>query len=524
MARSTVLARGLAGLAVAASAAALAVAVAPAGAAPETSVARVAWARCDTVEPFRRFDCATYPVPVDYADPDGPTVPLALIRRPADDPAAKIGTLFVNPGGPGTSGVSFVRSPGLGIATDAETRRTFDIIGFDPRGVGASSPIGCFETLEELTAALGPAKEVPIGATEIRDTLTAYRGYTDACGRTAGPLLPHLSTLNVARDLDLLRQAVGDERLTFAGYSYGTLIGATYANLFPDRVRALVLDGFVDPAGRTQASVLNEFERAGGFEKTLKAFLAACNASGPGCAFSTGDPAAKFTALRERLRQGPALSGGRTISISYLTAYLASRLPQPAAYGAVATDLDTWYRDIVAPGETAAAGDGARSPAPATSRAAALVDAYGGNSFDALNAVNCLDKQLPQDPWVYPALALSFETAYRTFGRLQAFSASVCATWPVTGERYDGPWDRPTPNPVLVVGVQHDPATPYVFAERGTRQLADARLLTVTGFGHTSLRAVSSCAREKVNSYLRTLAVPPEGTVCPTDSAPFQPA
>ena len=523
MARSTLLARGLGGLAVAASAAALVVAVAPAGAAPELSVAPVAWAPCAP----EGFECATYPVPVDYAAPDGPTVPLALIRRPADDPAAKIGTLFVNPGGPGTSGVSFVRSAGLAVATDDETRRTFDIVGFDPRGVGASSPIGCFETLQDLAEALGPAKEVPIGATEIRDTLTAYRGYTGACGRTAGPLLPHLSTLNVARDLDLLRRAVGDEQLTFAGYSYGTLIGATYANLYPDRVRALVLDGFVDPVGRTQLSVLNELERAGGFERTLKAFLAACEAAGPGCAFSAGAPAAKLTALRERLRTGPVLvpAENMTISISYFTAYLATQLQRPALFVGTAARLQRWYDGIV-PQAAAVATTAADARVAAASRAGPLVDAYGGNSFDALNGVNCLDKDLPPDQWAYPPLALSFETAYRTFGRLQAFAASVCATWPVSGERYDGPWDRPTANPVLVVGVQHDPATPYVFAQRGTRELADARLLTITGFGHTSLRTVSSCARAKVNTYLRTLALPPEGTVCAPDpdAAPFQPA
>ncbi len=536
--------RGLVAAAGAALAASLAVAVAPVGAAPAAGAAApVDWAPCPT---FAGFDCASYPVPLDHADPDGPTVRLALIRRPAEDQAAKVGSLFVNPGGPGEPGLAFARGAVANLA-DAETRRTFDIVGFDPRGVGESSPIECFGTIEEFVATLDPALEVPIGAAEVGATLAAYRAYTDACAARGGPLLPHVSTLNVARDLDLLRQAVGDEQLTFAGYSYGTLIGATYANLYPDRVRALVLDGMVDPVGRTRLSLVNELERAGGFETALKAFLAACAASGPGCAFSADDPAAKWVAIRERLRSGPATLAGAPVTISSITNYVAGQLYRPSQFRTTAGVLQTLYLELfplpAEPAPVPAPQAAARAAAPSAAddaddaalpsagevaaelatagRFGALSDAYPGNFFDALYAVNCLDKRLPRDQRAYPLTAAGFEAVHRTFGRWQAFSASVCATWPATGERYAGPWNRPTANPLLVVGVEYDPATPYVFAQRGVRQLADARLLTLAGFGHTSTRSPSTCLREKVNAYLQRGELPAEGTVCQPNAPPF---
>jgi pimeloyl-ACP methyl ester carboxylesterase len=339
-----------------------------------------------------------------------------------------------------------------------------------------------------------------------------------------------MSTLNVAKDLDLLRQAVGDSKLTYAGYSYGTLIGATYANLFPGRVRALLLDGMVDPAERTQRSLLNELNRAGGFETALRGFLELCAASGPGCAFSSGDPKAKFVALRERLRRGPlTLSDGSTVNISQLTDYVAGNLYDPGAFPEMAETLQALYAEAF-PASTAASGAttaARRSASAALARSGSfrpLGEAYSFNGTDTLFAVNCLDKKLPRGQALWPAIAVGFEAVHRTFGRTQAYTAAVCATWPVvTTERYAGPWDRRTSNTVLIVGTAYDPATPYLFAQRATQQLGRARLLTLDGYGHTSILS-STCIDEKTNNYILTGAVPPAGTVCEPDALPFDTA
>ncbi len=353
MSRAVLLRRGLTAAAALALAVPLA-AASPAQAAPAATAATaaapaVAWAPCAG---FAGFDCATYDVPLDYDQPGLGTVRLALNRRPADDQANKIGSLFLNPGGPGGAGLGFARAASQVLFND-EIRAKFDIVGFDPRGVGQSTPVQCFATDEEFLAVLGPVPSVPLGAAEVSATLRAYKTYTTACGANGGPLLAHMSTLNVVKDLDRLRQAVGDSKLTYAGYSYGTLIGATYANLFPGKVRALLLDGMVDPAERTQRSLLNELNRAGGFETALRGFLELCAASGPDCAFSEGDEKAKFAALRERLRRGPlTLSDGSTVTISALTDYVGGQLYDPGAFPETAETLQALY-DEAFPATTA---------------------------------------------------------------------------------------------------------------------------------------------------------------------------
>ena len=529
MSRAVLLRRGLTAAAALALAAPLA-AASPAQAAPAATAATaaapaVAWAPCAG---FAGFDCATYDVPLDYDQPGLGTVRLALNRRPADDQANKIGSLFLNPGGPGGAGLGFARAASQVLFND-EIRAKFDIVGFDPRGVGQSTPVQCFATDEEFLAVLGPVPSVPLGAAEVSATLRAYKTYTTACGANGGPLLAHMSTLNVVKDLDRLRQAVGDSKLTYAGYSYGTLIGATYANLFPGKVRALLLDGMVDPAERTQRSLLNELNRAGGFETALRGFLELCAASGPDCAFSEGDEKAKFAALRERLRRGPlTLSDGSTVTISALTDYVGGQLYDPGAFPETAETLQALY-DEAFPATTA-------SKTSATARRSAsaalagrggfrpLGEAYSFNGTDTLFAVNCLDKKLPRGQAVWPAIAVAFEAVHRTFGRSQAYTAAVCGTWPVvTNERYAGPWDRWTSNTVLIVGTKYDPATPYLFAQRATQQLGRARLLTLDGYGHTSILS-STCIDEKTNNYILTGAVPAAGTVCQPDSLPFDTA
>jgi len=479
------------------------------------AVPPVSWAPCTEAD-LVGFDCATYRVPLDYDKPRGATTSIALARRPADDPAHKIGTIFVNPGGPGGAGRFLVTVAAAIAAPEVLTR--FDFVGFDPRGIGASDPIQCFATDEESEALFAQMTGVPLTAEQIRNTLRANWEYTEGCKRNAGPLLTHMSTLNVAKDLDLLRQAVGDDRLNFAGFSYGTLIGATYANLFPTKTRALILDGNVDPYQRTNLRLFNKFDRAGGFETALAGLLAACDAAGPNCAFS-GGARAKFDALIALLRQGPiTYPDGSQVTIDDVVGGVGNALYVITRFPGIAAALQELYE--VAFNTTL------RRAAPASPLMAKVApgpllqtDAYSYNGNDSFYAVNCADAPLPRIPALYPAFALLFEAAHPTFGRAEAFSEVGCANWPVVSERYAGPWNRRTVSTVLVVNATYDPATPYVFGQRMARQLGNARLLTLEGFGHVT--RFSACITGHYTRYLLGGELPAVGTRCTQDVVPF---
>ncbi|GIE94173.1 alpha/beta fold hydrolase [Paractinoplanes rishiriensis] len=494
-------------------------AVAVPGTAAASSRARpVSWAAC-TETPLLGYDCATYEVPLDHDKPRGATTTIALARRPAADQAGKIGTIFVNPGGPGGPGRGLVRSNGI-VAPEVLAR--FDLVGFDPRGIGASDPIQCFPTDAEAEAVLSGIRGVPLTEAEIDATLAANVAHTEACKANAGPLLTHMSTLNVAKDLDLLRQAVGDDKLTYIGYSYGTLIGATYVNLFPRRVRAVVLDGNVDPDQRTNRRLVNKFERAGGFEIALAGFLRECDAAGAHCVFGP-DSRTKFDAIRERFRQGPVeVPGIGTATLDDFTGFVIDVMYDLEAFPEAAQILQLLHETITGTPSTLKAG-GPALPKQATGRLWSRDgDAYAFNGFDAGRAVNCADAPLPRNPELYPGFAVAFEKAHRTYGRAEAFSEVGCATWPRVQERYNGPWDRKTSQTVLVVNPTYDPATRYDFAVRMTRQLGNARLLTLDGFGHTSSN--STCITNWYTRYVLHGEVPPVGTRCGQDRPPFPPA
>jgi pimeloyl-ACP methyl ester carboxylesterase len=207
------------------------------------AVPELAWRSCGQEAPG--FECVTARVPLDYHRPRGATITLALTRLPATSPGTRIGSLFLNPGGPGGSGVDFVQGLGRELYS-AEVRARFDLVGFDPRGVARSTPLQCFDTTEEAVAVLAPFP-FPVTRQEERVWIRSDRAYASACARRGGPIMDHMSTANVARDMDLLRRAVGDQKTTFVGYSYGSAIGSTYANMFPDKVRAVVIDGVIDP-------------------------------------------------------------------------------------------------------------------------------------------------------------------------------------------------------------------------------------------------------------------------------------
>ena len=434
-------------------------------------------------------------MPLDYADPGGPHIGIALERHPASDPAHRIGSLVLNPGGPGESGI-------LNFSTDlsvlpAGVVEHFDVVTFDPRGIAASEGIHCVGDTYR-----GPAPDpVPQTPAAEQALLAADRGYAQSCLKSAGALLSHMGTLDVARDMEELRLALGDPGLSYLGLSYGTLLGATYASLFPTHVRAMVLDGPIDPSLDT-ADLANA--QALGFERSLDAFFSWCVASPGACVWRPdGDPHAAFRALAAKVRAHPLGVGSQAVGPSeFYTGTFGSLYAQgfwPSLGRALAA---------------VAAGSGAAMRG--------LYNAYervGDPSFDgdASNAVTCLDYPAPTDPGVFFQRADAAAAIAPDFGPLFAWGALSCSVWPVRAidQRVPAPVRAAGSPPILVVGTTGDPATPYAWARSLAGQLDHGVLLTRDGVDHVAI-FYSACVRSRDEAYLEALQVPAAGTVCPS--------
>jgi pimeloyl-ACP methyl ester carboxylesterase len=508
--------------------------VPPAGAtAPSSSpsgtgsaaVPQLDWATC-AGDGLEAFECATAVVPLDYDKPRGRQITLALTRLPAGDPSRKIGSLFINPGGPGGSGVEFVQGAGPFLYSD-EVRARFDLVGFDPRGIIGSTPLRCYETLDDALADFAPF-QFPVTREEERVWIRSDRAIARACAERGGPILNHMSTANVARDMDLLRRAVGDAKLTYAGYSYGSYLGATYANLFPGKVRALVVDGVLDPiawsTGRGNQARTQPFSTrlrsAKGAYETLQEFLRLCDAGGPNCAFSAGDPARRFDRLAKRLLREPVEfpdGEGGTFLVTYaeLIGTTLGVLYDPAVWPDWAEVLQQLW-ELTSPGAAAASLEAVRSRL-----GAAFQQEEYPNFVEGFPGVACSETHNPSNVGAWSRAARAQDRQYPYFGRPWTWFTSICEPWPGwDDDHYDGPWNRTTANPVLVVGTRFDPATPYHGAVTVDRLLPRSRLLTLAGWGHTSLFS-SACVDAYVSSYFLTSRVPPRGTVCAPDVVPF---
>ncbi|GAA2723638.1 alpha/beta hydrolase [Cellulomonas aerilata] len=474
-------------------------------------------------------DCATVRVPLDHDRPDGPTIDLALRRVPATSPATRIGTLFVNPGGPGDSGVDYV--PGFAFAIPAAVRERFDIVGFDPRGIAGSTPVRCFGGAPDVPWGDPLAPYPETGAEEDR-FIAEDRRVVHACRENAGPILRHMSTADVARDLDLLRQAVGDEQLTYVGYSYGSFLGQTYANLFPDRVRALVIDGVIDPRAwvgegieRWTVPVETRLRGAESAQQTLEEFFRLCDEAGQGCPFAPG-ASYRFERLAQRLRSGPIElfdgSGTRTVTLNNLILQVFGALHSPAFWPFLAGTL----AEVEAAASLPPVPSGAASPHAQhePDQPGRLADDLV-NDFDVRAAVLCADSENPRSYRRYREAADAAE-AGSYFGRLWNWRTSECAIWPAEArlDRYAGPWDAWTANPVLIVGNRFDPATGYHGAVAASQLLPNSSLVTYAGWGHGGfLAADDDCVDEAVATYLLTSATPAGDLTCEPVGSPFDP-
>ncbi|MDR7275549.1 alpha/beta hydrolase [Catenuloplanes atrovinosus] len=464
------------------------------------------------------FECATVPVPLDHDDPAGPRISIALTRMPATDPDRRIGSLVINPGGPGLSGVSFVQTYLRDLP--AELRARFDIVGFDSRGLGASTALRCYATAEEQRADQAPFlyPETPAEEEVWRradDRLAA------ACDRRGHPIIDHMSSADVARDLDLLRVRLGDRKLTFLGYSFGSILGQTYANLFPRTVRALVIDGVIDPVTATRPGPAGHTTptatRMGSGRdatRTLEEFFRVCDAAGAACAFS-GDASGRFARLAERVRRAPVpitdpftgapvvLTYNDLIGVALWGTWNAARWPDLARY------LAGVEHQLFPSGRRA-------PPAP---------EAYP-NQFEGEFGVACSDTVNPRSFRAWRDAADRAEREQGYFGRIYAWVWSACRSWPPSAgqDRYDGPWTARTAAPVLIVGNHFDPATPYAGALAAARLLPNSRLLTFAGWGHVAFHLQGNdCVDAHVTRYLIDATPPAPGTVCRPDP-PFPPS
>ncbi|HZT64480.1 MAG TPA: alpha/beta hydrolase [Acidimicrobiales bacterium] len=453
---------------------------------PAPPVPPVAWTPCQD-----GLQCGTVAAPLDYQHPDGRMIQIAVARHPARVPGERIGSLIINPGGPGDSGVDELPVELRVITADVQDR--FDIVSFDPRGVERSSPVDC-GTSGSTGLLPDPA---PTTAAAQQALIANAQAYAADCEKHSGDILPFVDTYSAARDLDRIRAAVGDARLTYMGQSYGTFLGATYAELFPDRVRALVLDGAVDPALSTDDM---DLEQAEAFEGNLDAFFSWC-AGSSACPWRPGsDSRGALIALLDRLRRQPLpAGGGRQAGPGELV---------NAVFGTL--DARSFFPSLGRALARAEGGDGGGI--------VALSDGYqthgGPNTIDANTAITCLDHPTSRDLSTYPATAQAAAQGAPFFGPIEAWGAATCAVWPVPSQRVPHPIRAAGTPPILVIGTTHDPATPYLWAVRLAAELQNAVLVGRQGNDHVAY-FYSPCVRSIVAGYVIAGTLPANQTLCP---------
>jgi pimeloyl-ACP methyl ester carboxylesterase len=486
--------------------------------------------------------CATARLPLDYRHPDGAKIRIALLRIPAKDPRHRLGTLFVNPGGPGDSARDFAFSATVPPAVPRKILDRFDIVGADPRGVGGSTPIRCFTSQAQRARVEGPltATPFPVTAAAQRTWIGAARALGRACSTTARPIASAMSTTEDARDMDVLRRALGDRKLTFLGVSYGSYLGLVYASMFPDRIRAMVLDGIVDPrawAGTPATAGVPQLDRLGAAaasDRVLSKLLALCQRAGrPACPFAGphGSPVAatRFARLAARLRAHPerlAAPWIRAVTFTYqnLISDTGQWLRAPAGFRGLFPELAGLAR-LTAPG---GGGPGRAAVVRQVLRLHAALQP-GNVHFDHLAAssgVLCTDGFHAADAAAWPAAAAAASRKARYFGAAYAWDTAQCATSTWTAQDpnvYRGPFSPRTSAPVLLIGARWDPATSFASAVETARMLPGSRLVASDSWGHTAL-LTSACVDNTVWYYLlRPLAPAPKVTHCRGDVQPFAP-
>ncbi len=472
------------------------------------------------------YTCTSLAVPLDHDDSRAGAVDIALVRVAATDPARRIGSLLVNPGGPGGSGVDFTLefAPFAELVWGPEVPARFDLVGFDPRGIARSAGLRCFDSFDEARAPR-PDQAFPTSFDQVRPWRDDLRGLWQACRHHGGPIIDHMSTANTARDLDLIRAAVGDEALTYLGGSYGSYLGVTYANLFPDRVRALVVDGVLDPVRWANVEARVPFStRLGsdqGAEETLDRMVELCEEAGPPDCALAPDAGGRLDALLAHLRVQPVeyvdpFGNPALVTWPFFTEFLLVSLYDPFI-ASLAADWAAGLEEVVAGADPAVV-----APGPADGPAMAAFADYP-NFLEARDGVACSDTANPSSLTRWWSAGLAAEERSPTFGRFWTWASAPCAGWPGRDrDRYIGPWGAATAQPVLVVGNRWDPATPYHGARAVRDQLPNSALVTLEMPAHTAL-GLTDCVDHAVAGYLVDPGTAPEvdGLVCPLPINPY---
>ena len=452
---------------------------------------KLTWKACEG-----SYLCATAKVPLDYSDPGGRTIEIAMLKVPAR--GERIGTLFVNPGGPGGSGISLAKNSGMQIS--ASVRQSYDIVGFDPRGVGKSQPVDC---LDDQT--LGKKLDADFDLTTDAGKQAENQAVSEivaGCSIKSGDILPFVGTVNAARDLDVLRAVVGDKMFNYLGYSYGTELGAQYAELFPGKVGRMVLDGAVN----TQISAAQmSYDQTIGFETAFSHYAAYCVEQQ--CALGSD-----VRQIQQRMRgmfdsalasPVPTSDPERPVTRSMLTTAVVGLL----------------YDDATWPYLTNALEDLAAGKGDTVKTFADLINSREGatfkdNSTEANWAINCADLAVSSsEEYAEKSAQLTVEAP--VFGTFQTAGTDMCAQWQANARgKGVGPFRAKGSQPIVVIGTKYDPATPYSWAEALSSSLDNGVLVGWEGEGHTAYGRTSSCIRKAVDGYLLDGTVPQNGLYC----------
>lgn len=453
----------------------------------------LSWTECGV-----GFDCTDVTAPLDWEDPGKGEITLSVVRHRAE--GTPVGSLLTNPGGPGASGVDLILNS-LDFAVGADLIENFDVIGFDPRGVGDSTAVTCYDAPQMDDYLYGIPSAARGTAEWEAELLDSHKKFAEACDANSGGILPYITTVNAARDMDLIRALLGDKQLNYLGYSYGTFLGATYAKLYPEKAGRLVLDGAIDPAvpglevGATQAL---------GFESALRAYMQDCLDSGE-CPFngSVDEAMADLGALLASVDSTPLKSGdGRMLGADSLMTAIIAALYSQDSWGYLTQALDE-----------ALQGD--------PTSALFLADFYNGrengtytdNSTEAFRAYNCMDYPVEDDPAAEAATNAKIAEGAPTIAPYWAGPDS-CSVWPYPPTGTRGEIKAEGAGPILVIGTTNDPATPYEWSESLANQLEEGVLITRVGEGHTGYNKGNACVDDAVEAFLLDDVVPEDGLRC----------
>ncbi|EWT03608.1 proteinase [Intrasporangium oryzae NRRL B-24470] len=450
-------------------------------------------------KPCTKYECADLTVPIDYARPGDGDIALKVLRVKAGDQGDRIGSLVVNPGGPGASGVNYA----VGVNVGPDVHRYFDIVGFDPRGVGRSAHVDCLSD-GRLDQFLG-TDPTPDSTAEEQDVVSEAKTLAAGCETRNARLLPHLSTVDVAKDMDILRAALGEGQLTYLGKSYGTFIGSTYADLFPERVGRFVLDGVVPPD--LSSTELAEGQ-ARGFERATRSYVQDCVDQGD-CPIG-GSVDEGMAWIRDFLRRAdtdPLPTGDP--KMPHLTEAWASYGLGEALY-----DQGMWGILTAALEETkSGSASGLMSLADSYTHRNPN-GTYSDNLMESIYAVNCLDRPDSPDLSSYEANAKKFSVVAPTWGPFLAWGQVPCGVWPVKGGAPPHTVSAAGSNTIVVVGTTRDPATPYEWSKRLRDQLSNAVLVTWNGDGHTAYGRSNDCIDNAIDAWYVQGQAPKDGLTC----------